>query len=626
MSLLVRLLLLVAIAVLPAIGIHAYDQWELRRAARTAVEAEVKRLLGELETEQARVIAGIRQVLSTISKTNALASGGRAECQNLLTRLDSSLPPFQDIHATDLEGNIICSTDFSALGTQIGDRPHYRDALSSQRFVIGEYLVRRSSGEAVLPFALPYTTLDGTRRGVVTLTLNLRWLDDFVSHRPLPENSSLTIADKSGIILLRLPERESAGHRLPESYMALLRQDRPGVLPLSGFGGPARLVAYSPPGANGNDLFISIGLDQRLALAEVARITWRGLGLLALDLVLALVAAWLLYRRWLERPIRELSETIEHWRLGDHDARVHIVGAPTELSTLGRAFDEMAAATQEREAAANAGRTAERRAARVLASTTDGVIEVDRDWRITFLNERANKLLGERRQLLGQVLWRAFPQAVATRFFEEYHRAMRDQVTVEFEEYFPPFQCWFAVRVFPTADGLAIYFQDVTQRRIMEREVLKGEARYRAIVDTAVDAMVVIDEAGTIQSFNRAAETIFGWSAVEAIGRNVRVLMPADEAVEHDQHLLRYLTTGKAGIIGKGREVIGMRRDGSTFPLDLSIAESAPFHRDHARHQPAQARRAADPGGRATAAHGLAGGTGGDLGLGHPQRRARLVG
>ena len=101
----------------------------------------------------------------------------------------------------------------------------------------------------------------------------------------------------------------------------------------------------------------------------------------------------------------------------------------------------------------------------------------------------------------------------------------------------------------------------------------RAEVRYRAVVETAVDAMVVIDERGVVQSFNAAAERIFGYTADEMVGRNVSELMPEPDHSRHDGYLDRYRRTGERRIIGIGREVEGRRRDGTPFPLDLSIAE-----------------------------------------------------
>lgn len=97
--------------------------------------------------------------------------------------------------------------------------------------------------------------------------------------------------------------------------------------------------------------------------------------------------------------------------------------------------------------------------------------------------------------------------------------------------------------------------------------------RLRAILQTAVEGIITIDERGSIESFNPAAEKIFGYTADEAIGQNVKILMPQPFRREHDGYLQNYHHTGHAKIIGIGREVIGRRKNGETFPMDLSVSE-----------------------------------------------------
>src|SRR6056297_106659 len=106
-----------------------------------------------------------------------------------------------------------------------------------------------------------------------------------------------------------------------------------------------------------------------------------------------------------------------------------------------------------------------------------------------------------------------------------------------------------------------------------ERSLRESEALARAILATTVDGIITIDERGHIETFNPAAERIFGYEAHEVIGKNVRVLMPEPYHEEHDGYIQAYHNTGRRRIIGIGREVTGRRKEGSTFPMDLAVSE-----------------------------------------------------
>jgi len=101
----------------------------------------------------------------------------------------------------------------------------------------------------------------------------------------------------------------------------------------------------------------------------------------------------------------------------------------------------------------------------------------------------------------------------------------------------------------------------------------QSEEENRAILNNVIDGIITIDDAGTILRFNPAAEKIFGYTHEEAIGQNVTILMPEPHRSQHNIYIKNYLTTGKAKIIGIGREVQGRRKDGSLFPLDLAVGE-----------------------------------------------------
>ena len=107
----------------------------------------------------------------------------------------------------------------------------------------------------------------------------------------------------------------------------------------------------------------------------------------------------------------------------------------------------------------------------------------------------------------------------------------------------------------------------------MQDQLIAGETRIRAVMDNVVDAVITIDEKGIIESVNPAVRSVFGYPPEELLGHNVNMLMPEPYSEEHDQYLANYLSTGKSRILGVGRELIGRRKDGTVFPMDLAVSE-----------------------------------------------------
>ena len=146
--------------------------------------------------------------------------------------------------------------------------------------------------------------------------------------------------------------------------------------------------------------------------------------------------------------------------------------------------------------------------------------------------------------------------------------------------------------------GASKIARDVTAALRDQAALEEREARLQSILETVPDAMIVIDTRGIMQSFSKAAERLFGYQAAEVIGQNVKLLMPSPYREQHDAYLDRYGRTGEKRIIGIGRVVMGQRRDGSTFPMELSVGEAVVgerrlftgFVRDLTERQEAQQR------------------------------------
>jgi PAS domain S-box-containing protein len=127
---------------------------------------------------------------------------------------------------------------------------------------------------------------------------------------------------------------------------------------------------------------------------------------------------------------------------------------------------------------------------RVLEATSDAFVALDAGWRYTYVNEHAGKMFGRSPEsLIGKHIWTEFPEGVGQPFHLEYERAVREGKPRQIEAYYPPYHRWFVNRIFPYAGGLAIFFQDVTERRLAQDRLRESEQRYRSLFEHHPDSM-----------------------------------------------------------------------------------------------------------------------------------------
>jgi PAS domain S-box-containing protein len=127
-----------------------------------------------------------------------------------------------------------------------------------------------------------------------------------------------------------------------------------------------------------------------------------------------------------------------------------------------------------------------RRIATILESITDGFYSLDQQWRFTYVNKKAELDLDKNQEeLLGRSVWEVFPEAVDSAFYTQFHKAVREQVSVELEAYYPPMDKWLEVHAYPSTDGLSIYFKDISEAKRREEALLESEARFRSMADSA---------------------------------------------------------------------------------------------------------------------------------------------
>lgn len=224
--------------------------------------------------------------------------------------------------------------------------------------------------------------------------------------------------------------------------------------------------------------------------------------------------------------------------------------------------------------AEQAQRDLSHRLATTLESITDAVYTLDLDWRFTFVNSRAEELLGRQRdELLGFAVWEKFPEMVGTIFQSEFERAMAEARPASFEAYYAPAAAWRKVRVYPSAQGVAVYFRDVTGNRVPEQRLREEREALSAVVNSTTDAIISVDVEGMIKMFNPGAERIFRRTQASMQGQSMEALLPERFREAHKQHRRLFAESREASrMMGLGM-VKGLRSDGQEIDLESTISQ-----------------------------------------------------
>jgi two-component system sensor kinase FixL len=223
------------------------------------------------------------------------------------------------------------------------------------------------------------------------------------------------------------------------------------------------------------------------------------------------------------------------------------------------------------------------RLAAIVASSDDAIIAKTLDGIVTDWNRGAETIFGyAAEEMIGQSVMKLLPpgrEAEEEAILERLHRGERIEHFETQRRRKDGLIIEVSLTVSPLRDasgqlvGASKIARDITSAKRAQLELAQREAHLQSVLDTVPDAMIVIDPQGVMQSFSATAERLFGYKPEDVIGQNVSMLMPAPYREQHDGYLRRYLSTGERRIIGIGRLVVGQRKDGSTFPMELSVGE-----------------------------------------------------
>jgi PAS domain S-box-containing protein len=240
----------------------------------------------------------------------------------------------------------------------------------------------------------------------------------------------------------------------------------------------------------------------------------------------------------------------------------------------------------ERKQAEEALIASKRKVVNTLESITDAFFALNHQWQFTYLNQQAEQLLKRTQiELLGNSIWDEFPEAVGSTFDHYYHKSVTQQISITFEEFYPPLDGWFEVRAYPSEDGLSVYFHDISDRKQAEEKLQQTTALQQAILNSTNYLIIATTAEGIVHTFNDAAERLLGYTAAEVVGKVTPAIWhDKEEVVQRSQQLSQELgipiEPGFETFVAKARshksydecEWSYIRKDGSRFPVLLSVA------------------------------------------------------
>jgi PAS domain S-box-containing protein len=420
-SLTKRLVLVTAIAFVPALLILVHYELDLRRARDAEIRALALRTARQTHSEIERIFEGVENLLRTVAHGLSVMQPEGPACSGYLWSLQRRVPHLSPLAVLDIKGEIACPTYAPRDEQRYATKSFFRDVLGGKRFAVGPLSTLGASEARVLPVAVPYTQ-QNQFSGAVIAGLEIGWLRERLKERGF-DGADVMVADREGRILLYEPSDGGLfGQEMPEEYRRLLRAEAPGTLEVAGPDGARRIMGYLPASAP-EGIFVSASVPLEAAFAPLDEATGKGLAFALLGLLVALTAAWAVGRFLIERPVRRLQRTLRAWRKGDDAVRTGMDPAKGEIEALGAAVDRLLneVGTRQREASEAArGRLESEERYRSLIELSPDAQFVDVDTVIVFVNAAMLRLLGAESE--DEIVGRSSLDLIAEEFREEVRR------------------------------------------------------------------------------------------------------------------------------------------------------------------------------------------------------------
>lgn len=406
-SLRARLILLVLLAVIPALGLILVTGAEQRQLAAENTRAGALSLARLLAADHARLIEETRQLLLTLTHLSEVREQNSTECSALFEGLLEEYPQYTNLGATTLEGNVFCSAVTAGPPINLSNQNYFQRTLETGDFAIGSYRIDEITGSPAINFGYPVLNQDGQVEAVLFAALNLDWLNQLVNRTQLPEEAALIMLDINSTVLVNYPNPDWVGQRLPEAPLInTILAEQIGTEALPGLDGVERLYAFVPVrNIAGDQFYIGVGLSGENASAQANQILVRQLAGLGAVFVLAIAAAWIGSDLFILRRLGDLLKATKRLESGELEARTGLPYGQGEFSQLARAFDQMADALDQRDKAHRLAEAEITRHNRDLAALNTITATVSSSLDLPEVLESLKKLLVEQLNVPGGIIY-----------------------------------------------------------------------------------------------------------------------------------------------------------------------------------------------------------------------------
>lgn len=576
LSIRTRIVLLVLTVVLPVAAMLAWLLAEELEDARAAADAKVTILRDHAAADLERRLSHTQAILARLADRPLVKALDPGRCDPAIAELVQVEPEFGTLQVRGRDGAAVCPPTVGANPPpRLREAPWFEEAMRRDGFHASDATIQPETGRWIVVLTHPIRSPSGAIAGVLAIPVDLLTLNEQL-RASTPDHAVVTVADRHRSVLLRSADPERFIGTAPGPGQAdPVQGRREGLLTTTGRDGVPRMFAFRTlPGVEWR---VAASLPEADVLAEYQATRRRAAGIGAGVLLVALALAWRLSAA-IARPIADLSAAAGRVAAGDSAARAPVAG-PAETAAVAQQFNRMLDA----HAASERARHEIDARYRTLVDWLPEALSVHLDGKVMFVNPACVELLGARSadELVGRdsidFIHPDRRDATLQRVNDAIDRGLRtpmlqqvfmkvDGSPLEVELCSTPID-------YDGRRALLASMRDITPRKRTEAALAASEEQLSGIFETATVAILVADETQTIVKANPAAAAMFRCSVAELVGSPLHRLIPARHRDAHRAEVRAFgESTDAARHMGRQRDVMGLRVDGTEFPIDAAIS------------------------------------------------------